>query len=167
MVNSHINTIQREQWSASKILGFQLYNKSSSCLYKLSFLNICGKENKCIKITKPWQQVRWSYLHQPIMGPRSFLATVTLFLASGTQVSPSTSFLVLVVTCVEGGERGESVSVPESSVRHGNQLTWGCLCASVFLSVTLGFWPSSTVVHVQLSWASCEDRHWLFCEYKQ
>ena len=85
-----------------------------------------------------------TYFIQPVMGPRPFLATVMLF---------------LVVTCLGGGET-ESVSVSESSVRHGNQLTCGCLGASpgeaffsgtLLLSVTLGFWGSSTMVHVQLS----------------
>ena len=94
---------------------------------------------------------------QPVMGPCSFLAAATLS---------------LVVTCFGGGET-ESVSVSESSVRHGNQLTCGRLGASpgeasftgtllrtsLVLDGLLGSWIRAEVQVKLVAAASC-GRKW-------
>ena len=86
----------------------------------------------------------YTYLNNAECGP-FFLATVTV------------SLFLVVVTCLGGGKTGELVSVSESSVKHGNQLTCGCWTASscealagTILSLTLGFLRWSTMLHVQV-----------------
>ena len=76
--------------------------------------------------------IYFTYFIQPDMGSLFLLATATLFL----------------VTCLGGGETHGLVSVSESSVRHGNQLTCEASSTGILLTVTLGM---STKVLVQVS----------------